>query len=150
MKPNIKTNFNNMLMFCTYTERLANKIKLVCSKINFSYQDIKWVIFDPKEKKYNYIQNMLVGCRGVDYGFCYPAKKEIWISTLAISKDYTHRRLYDASNIIKKNNRDFLADVIMDEIAHISTGCNHGNDIYDTELKNFRHRYYHGIFSHNI
>ena len=43
---------------------------------------------------------------------------------------------------VTKNKRDFLADVILDEITHIVTKLNHGDDEYDETLERFRYIYY--------
>jgi hypothetical protein len=37
---------------------------------------------------------------------------------------------------------DFLADVILDEITHIQTNCNHGSSKYDRKLQENAEKYY--------
>ena len=174
MEPNVIINeiLQNPLheMYQSY---LSKKIKIVCSKIKFEKNDIKWIIYDPKitsAKKSrlflftsydpksltaNPIEKSLIGTRGKDYGFCDPGNKEIYISILAIQGDLNGKNILKQINNnlnligktyklsgVTKNKRDFLADVILDEITHIVTKSNHGDDEYDETLERFRYIYY--------
>lgn len=142
MEPKIKLD-DKIIINLNYKKRLSEKIKLVCSKIQVPYSNIEWYIYDPKSN--NPIGNMLIGSNGENYGYCYPYEKKIYISTLAINRD-KQTPIYEKSFNMRpfERKRDFLAEVIMDEIAHIVTGCNHGNSKYDTELERLRKLYYYG------
>lgn len=156
MEPNVIINeiLQNPLheMYQSY---LSKKIKIVCSKIKFEKNDIKWIIYDPKSLTANPIEKSLIGTRGKDYGFCDPGNKEIYISILAIQGDLNGKNILKQINNnlnligktyklsgVTKNKRDFLADVILDEITHIVTKLNHGDDEYDETLERFRYIYY--------
>lgn len=155
MEPIIELDSKIQVLYYDYKKFLSNKIKLVCSKVGFSYAGVKWIIFDPKisdvyGNKPNQIQQMWVGSKGRDYGAC-NRKDTIWISTLAINKEYSANSILNKTNqalgIVRKNEEDFLADVILDEIAHIATGCDHGSAKYDKKLAEFREHYYNDIVS---
>lgn len=158
MEPNIEMDSNVQILHFNYRKCLADKIKLVCSKVGFSYDGIKWIIFDPKisdiyGNKPDQIQQLWIGSKGKDYGAC-NLKDTIWISTLAIHRECTEnspfKRINDIVNITKQNKKDFLADVILDEITHISTRCNHGNSKYEAQLSKFKDLYYNDIISHML
>ncbi len=152
MEPLIELDSRIRVLIIDYKKVLESKIKFVCSKIKFSYERIKWIIFDPNisdiyGKKPNEIQKVLIGSNGHDYGAC-NGKDINWISTLAIKRDIQNNfsnEMYKNLNIIIKKKYDFLANVILDELAHIATGCDHGNSQYDEKLKEF-HKYYYGSF----
>lgn len=153
MEPIIKFDSKIQVLYYDYKKLLASKIKLVCSKVGFSYEGVKWIIFDPKisdvyGNKPNQIQQMWIGGKGRDYGAC-NRKNTIWISTLAINKEYSPNSILNKTNralgISRKNEEDLLADVILDEIAHIATGCDHGSVKYDKKLAEFREYYYNDI-----
>lgn len=145
----MESNLNKVFIsYISYKDELRKKIKSVCKKIGFRDKDIQWVIFDPRLKKItNPIEKVFIGSKGRDYGFCYPKKKVIYISTLAIQKNINDNIIYKNKITINKNKPDFLADVILDEIAHIVTKCDHGNPIYDSKLNQFKQKYYRNTFS---
>ena len=147
IEPNIIMESNINIVFISYKDELRKKIKSVCEKIGFCDKDIQWVIFDPRLKKItNPIEKVFIGSKGRDYGYCNCDNKVIYISTLAIQKNIKDNIIYKNKITINKNNKDFLADVILDEITHIVTKCNHGNPKYDNQLDQFQRRYYGNIF----
>lgn len=155
MEPNIEIDSEIQILYVNYKECLARKIKLVCSKVGFSYDNIKWIIFDPKisnvyGNKPNQIQKISIGSQGQDYGAC-NLKDKIWISTLAIEKELiensTLTKMNTMLNGTTQKKEDFLANVILDEIAHISTKSNHGDKKYDEELTRLKDLYYNDIIS---
>lgn len=155
MEPNIEIDSEIQILYVNYKEYLARKIKLVCSKVGFSYDNIKWIIFDPKisnvyGNKPNQIQKIFIGSQGQDYGAC-NLKDKIWISTLAIQKELiensTLTKMNTMLNGTTQKKEDFLANVILDEIAHISTKSNHGDEKYDEELTRLKDLYYNDIIS---
>lgn len=48
MEPIIELDSKIQGLYYDYKKFLSNKIKLVCSKVGFSYEGVKWIIFDPK------------------------------------------------------------------------------------------------------
>ena len=42
----------------------------------------------------------------------------------------------------KKNDCDSLENILIDEITHIQTRCDHGNPIYDNKHKENIQKYY--------
>ena len=130
-----------------YREILSKKIKLVCSKVRFEYNDIKWIIYDNdiskplelwNEKK---VKNQ--------YGYCIPKEKTIYISTVSIKHEMCRanrfQKIKEYMNINEKK-QDLLADVILDEITHIITNNGHGSVKYDTTLNKLRNIYYDKFF----
>ncbi|WP_283704144.1 hypothetical protein [Clostridium perfringens] len=77
--------------------------------------------------------------------------KKIYISTLAIN-NHKQTPIYEKyfNMHLFKRNPDFLAEVIMDEIEHIITECNHDDSKYDNELERFRKLYYYGPIMVNL
>ncbi|WP_291571411.1 hypothetical protein [Clostridium sp. UBA4548] len=155
MEPNIELDSNIRILYCNYSECLANKIKLVCSKVGFSYEGIKWIIYDPQisdiyGNKPNQMQQLWIGSKGKDYGAC-NSKDTIWISTLAIQRESIRNNPWEkikkVVNMNTQNDEDLLADVILDEIAHISTGRSHGDYKYDAQLDKFKNLYYNDVVS---
>ncbi len=145
MEPNIEMDSNSPIIYTQYINILACKIKTVFKKVGFSYYGIKWIVFDPKisdicGNKPNNIEKLFVGSKGKDYGACNLEDTTIWISTLAIAKAKVKNNILPG--IEERAKEDFLADVILDEIAHISTKSNHGQEKYDNELVRLKDIYY--------
>lgn len=150
MEPKIKMTSNTAVLLSGYLNCLSDKIKTVCSKIGFSYTGITWIVFDPAisdiyGNKPDNMQKIFIGRKGIDYGAT-NGIDTIWISTLAISKDYstfnTLKKLQQNIGIFPTNDKDFLAEVIIDELTHIATGCDHGTAKYDKKYAEFMNAYY--------
>ena len=152
MKPKIKMDSNISIHFNSYQPCLSNKIKAVCSKIGISYKGITWIIFDPAisdiyGNKPDNFQKIFIGRKGSDYGAT-NGVDTIWISTIAISRDfssfYTLKKLQQTIGFLPahEEKEDFLAEVIIDELAHIATGCDHGTPKYDKKYIEFMNAYY--------
>jgi len=150
MEPTIELDEKIKISYVNYKSVLSNKIKIVCAKINVSYNEIKWIVFDPKlcssdGKVPNELQKIMIGNNGKDYGSCRVSEGKIWISTLSIYEDVKQN---NSINIVYKSisrqkfERDILADVIMDELAHIFTESDHGSHEYDSTLELYHNRYY--------
>ena len=144
----IRYHTNNSIIY-SYHEILEDKINKVCDKIGFNDSDVTWFIFNPNELKC--VDSRIPGqiikyiYRGMDYGFCDLKKKEIWISTAAIMRDYFQslpNKMYSSFGLSRSTEPDFLADVIIDEITHIQTGCDHGDQSYDMKLRENAIKYY--------
>lgn len=144
---NIKYDIKGSL-YMNYMKILENKISIVCNKIGFDDSHITWFIFDADERKReskNIMDSLRIGYTGKDYGFSYINKNEIWISTLSIRKDKNSVQFNMIGNLPKlplKKENDFLASVIIDEITHIQTGCDHGSYEYDIKLQENTEIYY--------
>ena len=146
---NIKFDFNStaIIQYVDYEKILQKKINSVCKKIGFDDSKITWIIFVPNEKERKSLLNHIrIGLNGKDFGFCIPAEKKIWISTLSIMKDKEAalpiNRIRDQLKIPEMVKEDFLADVILDEITHIQTNCDHGSDKYNRKLQENAEKYY--------
>lgn len=127
-----------------YSEILQRKITSICNSIGFNDSKITWVIYDPPKPNLSNLTNKIrIGHNGLDYGFTLLTKNEIWISTSSIMKDVD---LPLASKIFKKpeDGNDFLARVILDEITHVQTDCDHGMDKYDRKLEENCRKYFGG------
>ena len=137
---------------------LQNKIQSVLKRILETDSDIHWFIFDmynapimtESEKLISNISKDYLGrnClykiiaeKNICKGFASPPCKSIWIYEGAIR---TSISLFDSpfNSIFKPSRSDELADIIMDEIAHIRTCQNHGETLYDKKLQNYRRLFY--------
>lgn len=112
--------------------------------------EIEWIIFEPNRNlpQVSPIEQALaktvvryLPLKGHEYGHCSVKKKKIWISTVAIQS-------YNAATVSRikipgiKQPDCLLVDVILDELAHINTGKDHGDPIYDRVFSDYYHRYY--------
>lgn len=123
---------------------LQDKINIISKRIGFDDSNVMWIIYNPSSHYKNAISyTLLAGSYGTDYGYCFPGKKQIWISTKAILH-IGNLPIAKAMCIFQYNavNQDLLADVILDEITHIQTGLNHGDKTYDWRLIENRVKYY--------
>lgn len=136
----------SIVLYVNYKEILQKKINSVCGKIGFNDAKITWFIFDPNEKeRKNAFDYIRIGLNGKDYGFCIPAENKIWISTLSIMKDKDLSPINKIRSQLKipgDIEEDFLADVILDEITHIQTNCDHGSSKYNRKLQENAEKYY--------
>lgn len=136
------------VLLAVFKEILEKKIIEVCNRLGFDDSDVTWHIFDPKNKSNCILSQMLIGTRGKDYGYCNPKSKSIWISTFAIMNSEMHSIQSNFSTL--NNNRlhpsssDLLANVIIDEITHLQTNCNHGTSKYDNQLLSNLRMFYNG------
>ena len=133
--------------FDLYEKILRNKIDLVCKRIHFTPSTVKWIIFDSSERKRDLKGNVLVGTRGSDYGFCFPKRKEIWISTLALQKSNFNKKTESLqrqvfNTLMYNRTSDYLADVLIDEITHIQTGKDHEDLKYKETFTKNRKMFY--------
>lgn len=131
-----------------YSPILEKAISDVKKKVQIDDDEIEWIIFDEK----NYVENKVIGRSTLPsfvypiqykYGFCNVDKKQIYISTAAIrtyNNDFYRQIPYITKNF--KQNNILLIDVILDELAHIKTGKNHGDKKYDNTLGLYRNKYY--------
>lgn len=121
---------------------LSKKIKLVCSKVGFKYDNIKWNIYDNNMQKKLEPWNKMNSKN--PYGYCIPKEKRIYISTQSIKYEMSRPEKFQiimkCMNVKKK--QDLLADVILDEIAHIITNKGHESVEYKETLNRLRHIYY--------
>lgn len=152
MEPTIELSSDIHIPCIDYKKLLSDKIKSVCSKIGFSYNGIKWIIYVPKtSKRYfgqpNQVFKSLITKKNT-YGFCVTEEKTIWISTLALEKEHSanlplnNKLNHSYLGISTNNNKDLLANVILDELAHIATRCDHGHPKYENKLRKFHNAYY--------
>ena len=115
-----------------------DKIRKICKKIGFDDSKIRWVIYKPNKYEIKLNTNLL----SYDFGFCILEKNEIWISTLAIEKERSNLTCEKSCVFPPKNESDSLENILIDEITHIQTRCDHGNPIYDNKHKENIQKYY--------
>ena len=137
--------------FTIYRIVLEEAINYVSKKLSLTIPpEIEWIIFEPNRNlpQVSSIEQSLsraiiknLPLKGHEYGHCIVKEKKIWISTVAIQS-------YNVATVQRmklpgiKQSNCLLANVIMDELAHIITGKDHGDPIYDRELMSYRSRYY--------
>ena len=137
--------------FSVYEITLQKTITRILKKIGISDKGITWVIV--KEEKLKKMDEQLKKKDNVSiidallpssplvkekcrYGLCDPDTSTIWISTEAIQTASFPME----SQLLKRQNR--LVNVILDELAHIETGKDHGDREYDAKLESFKEKYY--------
>lgn len=127
----IKYNDSNWLDIQGYKNTLQKKIERVCEQIRFDDSKITWIIYNPVAHitKYPDINRS---------GFCMPSKNEIWISTFSIDTAIN----YGVTKTQFKNKTEFLADVILDEITHFQTNCDHSDEKYEKKYLENMNIYY--------
>lgn len=120
----------------------------MCKALEFNDSDITWTILNNKGFNVNdygasfcwNLEDLFVVKRGKDYGYCYPAKNEIWVSTLALRQNlYTLTKTTTCTPFPLWKN-DILADVLVDEITHIQTMRDHDDEYYNSKLKENRRK----------
>lgn len=136
-----------------YSEILQNKIDSILGKIGISDEGITWIICTEdylksehfKKEQFPLIFQYVMPPR---YGRC-SWKKEggkiqntIGISTAALHAEWKNTNSFTRIWFIRKKKRDLLADVIMDELAHIITRKHHKTQIYNDTLKKYHEKYY--------
>lgn len=131
-----------------YSVVLEQALKDITKKIGVNAAGISWVIFDEKsfaeKKKAGYFQiniSSFLMLQNYQYGLCYIDKKEIWISTTAI-QSYSLNSSMLLNYFAMKKQDILLVNVILDELAHIKTGKDHGNTRYDSLLQKYHYLYY--------
>lgn len=119
-----------------YEVILKNAIEFVCKVIGENDNNINWVIFKEASLVPDKIKSKFIPCDMYKYGFCIYEKKEIWISEEAIR----------SWNIGTKKSRyaekNLMVDVLLDELAHVKTGKDHGDEKYEERLIRYRRCYY--------
>ncbi len=131
---------------------LQHKLKIVLPKINEYDGDIKWYIYDanniPNQPDIS-IANLIklppipALVPNICPGFANPYNKQIWILDRPIALYITLPELPGKLNdFLRGDNNDHLADIIMDELAHIRTGKDHDSEIYNKKLRHYRDLYY--------
>jgi len=124
-----------------FREKLRQKIQEVLDAIQESDDNIVWIITERLHVKRSF--------GGIPYqtspAWADPHSRRIYIN---ISLLTSHTVLSNVPCLFpyfhKKN--DVLANVIMDEIAHIKTGKDHGTTEYDETLMHYHERYYNKNF----
>ena len=140
---NRKIQFDDSVWFNNpeFIETLNKKIDDICTKIGFDDSNIMWIIYTPKT--YTPLIDLICDYRESSYGYCCPSEKKIFISTEPIQDAIQKKLLFKCipSSSYRKEN-DLLANVILDEITHIQTGCDHGNANYNKRHQKNRNLYY--------
>lgn len=143
---NIKFENTNFVIYKIILQEAIDDIK---QRIGITDEEIEWVIFDEKD----YMENNLIKKMSMPsfiyqnqykYGFCYTDTKKIYISTATIM---TSKMGFFKSKIAKMpwmqdEKGIFLVNVILDELVHIKTEKNHGDEEYDATLEKYYATYY--------
>lgn len=131
---------------------LQHKLNIVLPKINETDSDIKWYIYDannvPKKQdagiesliKLPPIPSLI---SNICPGFASPQNRQIWILDRPITLYIPLTGFPRVTNaFLRGNNDDYLANIIMDELAHIRTGLDHDSEAYNKKLLHYRELYY--------
>ena len=116
---------------------LRRKIDEVLNLLGETDDEIHWVITD----KYSLHHGFYGMFRRGAPAWALPDRNEVYIDLsilwgLSLPTSTLHNLMSPRSH------NDFLADVIMDELAHIKTGKDHGSTEYDEKLASYHNRYY--------
>ena len=133
----------------TIHERILEEaINDVCQRIGFNPNNVVWVIYsvDDSNLIQSLVHNMLMNCssqRKNQWGYCKITEKAIYISTKAIIQSkYALPNKYALRFGEKRSTHDMLTDVLLDEITHIQTRCDHGSPAYDQQYQDNYCKYY--------
>ena len=149
---------NMPIQMIAMREVLQRTIKDVLTKIHETDTGITWIIYDEDncDKEKNLINGIgsFISMRTISlvkqykYGFCNINQKKIWISTQAIlaAPILSQIKIPVVRGLFSRNPKNLLVDVILDEIAHIKAGADHGKKKYDNTLCEYRKKYYTDIF----
>lgn len=143
----------NCIPLSIYSEILQDKINSVLSRIRINDEGITWIICTEDFLKSKFLKNkqfpsILQYVIPPQYGRCsWRLENEknmniIWISTAALHIEWNNTIFFSRNWLIPPKKKDLLADVIMDELAHIITKKHHHTQIYDDTLKRYREKYY--------
>ena len=133
---------NNIRSETTYPlanikNRLRKKVDEVLNLLGETDSEIHWIITD----KYSLHHGFYGLFRRGSPAWAFPNQKEIYIDICILWRlSLPTSTLYDFMNV--RFHNDFLANVIMDELAHIKTGKDHGSKEYDEKLTSYVDRYY--------
>ena len=142
----IKSEKTNLAIYSIILQEAISDVK---QKVGISDDEIEWIIFDEKD----YMEDKFCGKISIPsflhqtqykYGFCHIDRKRIYISTAAImtSSISDFKRGIWQISYLQKVKKVFLVNVILDELAHIKTGKDHGDKIYETTLEKYHNAYY--------
>lgn len=124
---------------------LEEAITDVKKKAGIVDDGIEWVIFNEKDHIEKNVMNKIMPSyiynQNFKYGFCYVEKKQIWISVKIIMTSNVGDFQKKFPQIGGKQ-KNLLINVILDEVAHIMTGKDHGDKEYDNMLENYHKKYY--------
>ena len=127
-----------------YRTALQETIKDILKRIEVSDEGIKWVIIE--EEKFKEMDKLAPDKlfpissfikEEYKYGCCDIKTNTIWISTEAI-----HTAPLPVERLFPQRVKNQLAEVILDELAHIMTKRNHGDEKYEEALATYRKKYY--------
>ena len=116
--------------------RLQEEIDKVLRRLSESDEEITWIITD---------EYSMVGCRNLvlrkSPAWAIPSCNEIYID-IYLLRSPSNCLAMPAAFLFVPPGVDMLANVIMDELAHIKTGKDHGTKEYDEKLASYHKRYY--------
>lgn len=142
----------SMIPITEYKELLEERVSIICNKIKYHNNQIKWIIFNPYIKDISedarisdVLKSFCTYRNGSNIGYSICEKNEIYISSFAIEcslKLQNDSIIKMVSNYITiPPKTDLLDKVILDELAHIKSQENHGGKKYEDTLKTFQEAY---------
>lgn len=116
--------------------RLQKEIDKVLQLLAESDDEITWIITDGYSRPF---------CSSLFFmnspAIAIPSCNEIYID-ICLLRSPSNCLAMPAACLFVPPGVDMLANVIMDELAHIKTGKDHGTKEYDEKLASYRKRYY--------
>ena len=116
--------------------RLQEEIDKVLRRLSESDDEITWIITDDYS---------MIGCRNLvprkSPAWAIPSCNEIYID-ICLLHSPSNCLAMPATWLFVPPGVNMLANVIMDELAHIKTGKDHGTKKYDEKLASYHKRYY--------
>ncbi|MBO4510694.1 MAG: hypothetical protein J5718_05055 [Lachnospiraceae bacterium] len=141
-----------------YSEILQKKITEVCKKIGYDDSDVTWEIFDSfpenadgSPKTVNEQIQAYTETDGPNYACTFLDNNKVCISFKAIRVESCSSdldlKLSDLVASKKEINaaEDELAEILIDEITHLQTRKDHGDDIYERKRLENRNKFYSAV-----
>ena len=144
-----------------YKRILDSKLYNIFQRLKETFPRVQWIIYTPqkppdapvgfqKQSPQNIVDQayreavkaiVYIPQAGKEYGFCYPSLNQVFISTKALQKHEPTPQLdvfVPIKSLHREPNLSLLTKVIVDELAHIATGEDHGTPRYEQVHKTFK------------
>lgn len=132
------SNILSRVLYCDshIQTKLQKKINKALQRLSESDDEITWIITDGYSRPF---------CSSLFFmtspAVAIPSCNEIYID-ICLLRPPSNCLAMPAALLFVPLGVDMLANVIMDELAHIKTGKDHGTKEYDEKLASYRKRYY--------
>lgn len=148
--------YENCPVNVVYKAILVKGVEKIIRCIGDDFSSVKWMIYDgknpPNLSRYSEREDILgqlykkvgfpilhIPRDGKEFGFCSISDKTIYISLQTI-QSYREPMLPLALQLNPNRELSLFTRVVIDELAHITTGKDHGNPLYDTTLALYKQR----------